>query len=100
MAACLPGWWSLRAEDGSGQMPPPTGFAKNACILHYVVLFQNRQKSKNMTTFSPIQQQSAFPWGETGALFLCDVIPVDTQMPDNAEPLLAVYLRAALGGSK
>ncbi len=53
-----------------------------------------------MTTFSPIQQQSAFPWGETGALFLCDVIPVDTQMPDNAEPLLAVYLRAALGGSK
>jgi len=53
-----------------------------------------------MTTFSPIQQQSAFPWGETDALFLCDVIPVDTQMPDNAEPLLAVYLRAALGGSK
>ena len=52
-----------------------------------------------MTTLSPVRQQSVFPWGETSALFLWELIPVDTQMTNNAEPLQAVHLRAALGGT-
>jgi hypothetical protein len=53
-----------------------------------------------MTTLNPVRQQFVPLWGKTSARFIWDLTSVDIQMPANAEPLPAVYLLAAVGGSK